>query len=109
MLNFDDQWQISGTDKFAKVIDFLRRQLHKETLVFCPSLICYCICGPLLKVSFLALCSQFVYVNSAFSPNPDQLIIDLYDVSIQLKYCEFTQVFFLISFSSCSCCCQFES
>ncbi|CAL5348919.1 unnamed protein product [Camellia sinensis] len=43
---------IAGTDKFAKVIDFLRRQLHRETL--------------------------FVYVNSAFSPNPDELVIDLY-------------------------------
>lgn len=26
-------FQIGGTDKFAKVIDFLRRQLHRETLV----------------------------------------------------------------------------
>ncbi|KAE9468027.1 hypothetical protein C3L33_00129, partial [Rhododendron williamsianum] len=46
-------FQIGGTDKFAKVIDFLRRQLHRETL--------------------------FVYVNSAFSPNPDELVIDLYN------------------------------
>uniref|UniRef100_A0A7N2LM11 Ubiquitin-like protein ATG12 n=1 Tax=Quercus lobata TaxID=97700 RepID=A0A7N2LM11_QUELO len=45
--------KIPGTDKFAKVIDFLRRQLHRETL--------------------------FVYVNSAFSPNPDELVIDLYN------------------------------
>ncbi|KAK4591316.1 hypothetical protein RGQ29_021493 [Quercus rubra] len=45
--------EIPGTDKFAKVIDFLRRQLHRETL--------------------------FVYVNSAFSPNPDELVIDLYN------------------------------
>ncbi|XP_010270804.1 PREDICTED: ubiquitin-like protein ATG12 isoform X1 [Nelumbo nucifera] len=44
---------IAGTDKFAKVIDFLRRQLHRDTL--------------------------FVYVNSAFSPNPDELVIDLYN------------------------------
>ncbi|KAK3030929.1 hypothetical protein RJ639_036667 [Escallonia herrerae] len=49
ILNF----QIAGTDKFAKVIDFLRRQLHRETL--------------------------FVYVNSAFSPNPDELVVDLYN------------------------------
>ncbi|RXH88839.1 hypothetical protein DVH24_000438 [Malus domestica] len=47
------KFKILGTDKFAKVIEFLRRQLHKETL--------------------------FVYVNSAFSPNPDELVIDLYN------------------------------
>ncbi|GMQ08171.1 hypothetical protein CsSME_00052021 [Camellia sinensis var. sinensis] len=27
------KFKIAGTDKFAKVIDFLRRQLHRETLV----------------------------------------------------------------------------
>ncbi|KAE8675306.1 Ubiquitin-like protein ATG12 [Hibiscus syriacus] len=51
-----DYWMkrlIPGTDKFAKVIDFLCRQLHRDTL--------------------------FVYVNSAFSPNPDELVIDLYN------------------------------
>ncbi|XP_050285302.1 ubiquitin-like protein ATG12 isoform X1 [Quercus robur] len=48
------KFKIPGTDKFAKVIDFLRRQLHRETL--------------------------FVYVNSAFSPNPDELVIDLYNM-----------------------------
>ncbi|OEL32337.1 hypothetical protein BAE44_0006639, partial [Dichanthelium oligosanthes] len=37
-----------------KVIEFLRRQLHQDTL--------------------------FVYINSAFSPNPDELVIDLYNV-----------------------------
>ncbi|KAL9274240.1 Ubiquitin-like protein [Drosera capensis] len=47
------KFKISGTDKFVSVIDFLRRQLHRETL--------------------------FVYVNSAFSPNPDELVIDLYN------------------------------
>ncbi|XP_015868132.1 ubiquitin-like protein ATG12 [Ziziphus jujuba] len=47
------KFKILGTDKFAKVIDFLRRQLHRETL--------------------------FVYVNSAFSPNPDESVIDLYN------------------------------
>ncbi|XP_062105147.1 ubiquitin-like protein ATG12 isoform X2 [Humulus lupulus] len=47
------KFKIPGTDKFAKVIDFLRRQLHRETL--------------------------FVYVNSAFSPNPDESVIDLYN------------------------------
>ncbi|KAK9149193.1 hypothetical protein Scep_007950 [Stephania cephalantha] len=46
------KFKISGTDKFAKVIEFLRRQLHRDTL--------------------------FVYINSAFSPNPDELITDLY-------------------------------
>ncbi|KAL6334841.1 hypothetical protein AAG906_022830 [Vitis piasezkii] len=50
------KFKIPGTDKFAKVIEFLRRQLHRDTL--------------------------FVYVNSAFSPNPDELVIDLYN-SIQ--------------------------
>ncbi|CAK9179886.1 unnamed protein product [Ilex paraguariensis] len=56
-------WQIAGTDKFIKVVDFLRRQLHRETLVD----------------------DYFVYVNSAFSPNLDELVIDLYNVIIQLK------------------------
>ncbi|KAL2926524.1 Ubiquitin-like protein ATG12 [Bienertia sinuspersici] len=48
------KFKVSGTDKFASVIDFLRRQLHRDTL--------------------------FVYINSAFSPNPDELVIDLYDI-----------------------------
>ncbi|XP_062018239.1 ubiquitin-like protein ATG12 [Rosa rugosa] len=47
------KFKIPVTDKFAKVIDFLRRQLHRDTL--------------------------FVYVNSAFSPNPDELVMDLYN------------------------------
>ncbi|XP_010270808.1 PREDICTED: ubiquitin-like protein ATG12 isoform X4 [Nelumbo nucifera] len=28
------KFKIAGTDKFAKVIDFLRRQLHRDTLNF---------------------------------------------------------------------------
>ncbi|KAL1341022.1 hypothetical protein AAHE18_09G058100 [Arachis hypogaea] len=28
------KFKIAGADKFAKVIDFLRRQLHRETLNF---------------------------------------------------------------------------
>ncbi|PRQ45371.1 putative ubiquitin-like protein Atg12 [Rosa chinensis] len=47
------KFKIPVMDKFAKVIDFLRRQLHRDTL--------------------------FVYVNSAFSPNPDELVMDLYN------------------------------
>ncbi|KAH9321081.1 hypothetical protein KI387_015720, partial [Taxus chinensis] len=47
------KFKIGATEKFAKVIDFLRRQLHRDTL--------------------------FVYINSAFSPNPDETVIDLYD------------------------------
>ncbi|PON55388.1 Ubiquitin-like protein Atg [Parasponia andersonii] len=50
------KFKTPGTDKFAKVIDFLRRQLHRDTLV-----------------------DHFVYVNSAFSPNPDESVIDLYN------------------------------
>ncbi|CAN6448775.1 unnamed protein product [Victoria cruziana] len=49
------KFKITGTEKFAKVIDFLRKQLHRETL--------------------------FVYINSAFCPNPDELVVDLYNVS----------------------------
>ncbi|KAF4394995.1 hypothetical protein F8388_017723 [Cannabis sativa] len=30
--------------------------------------------------AFVCLVSQFVYVNSAFSPNPDESVIDLYNV-----------------------------
>ncbi|KAJ7011568.1 hypothetical protein NC653_001864 [Populus alba x Populus x berolinensis] len=51
-------WQMLGTDKFAKVIDFLRRQIHRETV--------------------------FVYINSAFSPNPDELVIDLFNDDLLL-------------------------
>ncbi|KAL3610505.1 hypothetical protein D5086_001525 [Populus alba] len=47
------KFKMLGTDKFAKVIDFLRRQIHRETV--------------------------FVYINSAFSPNPDELVIDLFN------------------------------
>ncbi|KAI3966333.1 hypothetical protein MKX01_007176 [Papaver californicum] len=46
-------FKIVGTDKFAKIIDFLRRQLRRDTL--------------------------FVYVNSSFSPNPDESVNDLYN------------------------------
>ncbi|TXG68372.1 hypothetical protein EZV62_003307 [Acer yangbiense] len=54
------KFKISGTDKFAKVIDFLCRHLGRETL--------------------------FVYVNSAFSPNPDELVIDLYNINVELNF-----------------------
>ncbi|KAJ3695571.1 hypothetical protein LUZ60_000948 [Juncus effusus] len=47
------KFKIAGSEKFLKVIEFLRRQLHRDTL--------------------------FVYVNSAFSPNPDELVIDLFN------------------------------
>uniref|UniRef100_A0A453R226 Ubiquitin-like protein ATG12 n=1 Tax=Aegilops tauschii subsp. strangulata TaxID=200361 RepID=A0A453R226_AEGTS len=45
--------RIGGNEKFARVIEFLRRQIHQDTV--------------------------FLYVNSAFSPNPDELISDLYN------------------------------
>ncbi|KAM3244212.1 hypothetical protein ACQJBY_055875 [Aegilops geniculata] len=48
-----NKFKISGREKFSKIIEFLCRQLHKDTL--------------------------FVYVNSSFSPSPDELIIDLYN------------------------------
>ncbi|KQK19107.1 hypothetical protein BRADI_1g46420v3 [Brachypodium distachyon] len=44
-------FQIGGNEKFAKVIEFLRCQIHQDTV--------------------------FLYVNSVFSPNPDELINDL--------------------------------
>nr|BAD36194.1 putative autophagy 12a [Oryza sativa Japonica Group] len=47
------KFKIGGNEKFLKIIDFLRRQIHQDTV--------------------------FLYVNSAFSPNPDELIIDLYN------------------------------
>ncbi|KAG0467575.1 hypothetical protein HPP92_019155 [Vanilla planifolia] len=49
------KFKTAGTNKFSTVIEFLRHQLHRDTL--------------------------FVYVNSAFSPNPDELMIDLYNVA----------------------------
>lgn len=45
--------QIGAAERFAKVIEFLRKQVHRDTL--------------------------FVYINSAFSPNPDELVADLFD------------------------------
>ncbi|KAJ8539326.1 hypothetical protein K7X08_013578 [Anisodus acutangulus] len=72
------KFKIAGTDKFIKVIDFLRRQLHRETL--------------------------FVYVNSAFSPNPDELVIDLYNnfgfdgklVAFAMPHASWSKGFFLL-------------
>ncbi|XP_020582456.1 ubiquitin-like protein ATG12 isoform X3 [Phalaenopsis equestris] len=54
------KFKTAGSNKFSTVIEFLRRQLHKDTL--------------------------FVYVNSAFSPNPDELMIDLYNVGLEGKF-----------------------
>ncbi|XP_048545011.1 ubiquitin-like protein ATG12 isoform X1 [Triticum urartu] len=51
------KFKIGGNEKFARVIEFLRRQIHQDTV--------------------------FLYVNSAFSPNPDELISDLYNDSHQ--------------------------
>ncbi|KAJ7555768.1 hypothetical protein O6H91_05G054300 [Diphasiastrum complanatum] len=47
------KFKIAAAEKFAKVIDFLRKQLHRETV--------------------------FVYINSAFSPNPDEVVADLFE------------------------------
>jgi ubiquitin-like protein ATG12 len=47
------KFKIGGVEKFAKVIEFLRKQVHRETL--------------------------FVYINSGFSPNPDENIWDLFE------------------------------
>ncbi|KAL3824489.1 hypothetical protein ACJIZ3_020518 [Penstemon smallii] len=59
------KFKIAGADKFVKVIDFLCRQLHRDTL--------------------------FVYINSAFSPNPDELVTDLYNALVQV--CLLTSVY----------------
>jgi ubiquitin-like protein ATG12 len=47
------KFKIGGVEKFAKVIEFLRKQVHRETL--------------------------FVYINSGFSPNPDENIWNLFE------------------------------
>ncbi|CAM6023383.1 unnamed protein product [Sphagnum balticum] len=47
------KFKIGGVEKFAKVIEFLRKQVHRETL--------------------------FVYINSGFSPNPDENIWVLFE------------------------------
>ncbi|GAQ90894.1 autophagy-related protein 12 [Klebsormidium nitens] len=47
------KFKIGAAERFAKVIEFLRKQIHRDTL--------------------------FVYINSAFSPNPDELVADLFD------------------------------
>jgi hypothetical protein len=51
-------WKIPGTDKFAKVIDFLCRQLHRETLVndFCCCFLVFVISfGPQNNLLFIIL------------------------------------------------------
>ncbi|KAH7405028.1 hypothetical protein KP509_15G054000 [Ceratopteris richardii] len=48
-----NKFKIDATEKFVKVIDFLRRQLHRDTI--------------------------FVYINSAFSPSPDETVADLFE------------------------------
>jgi len=49
-----DKYKVSAADKFGKVIDFLRNQLHRESI--------------------------FVYINSSFAPSPDELIADLFNL-----------------------------
>lgn len=91
-------WQIPGTDKFAKVIDFLCRQLHRETLVnvlWCCFLVL--IIGFGFQTNLLFIILQFVYVNSAFSPNPDELVVDLYNVSCYKGIIIFLKVFSLLT------------
>ncbi|KAF6136299.1 hypothetical protein GIB67_042784, partial [Kingdonia uniflora] len=46
------KFKVGFVCRFAKVIDFLRQQLHRDTL--------------------------FVYVNNVFLPNPDKLVIGLF-------------------------------
>ncbi|XP_062230010.1 ubiquitin-like protein ATG12 [Phragmites australis] len=46
------KFKIGGREKFLKIIEFLRRQIHQDTV--------------------------FLYVNNSFSPNPNELIIELY-------------------------------
>ncbi|XP_024006384.1 ubiquitin-like protein ATG12A isoform X1 [Eutrema salsugineum] len=71
------KFKIPGTDKFAKVIDFLRRQLHSDSLVRKHSFFFMCM-DPLKALTVFFVC-KFVYVNSAFSPNPDESVDDLYN------------------------------
>eukprot|EP00897_Mesotaenium_endlicherianum_P007769 jgi/Mesen1/701/ME000109S_10920 len=47
------KFKIGAAERFSKVIEFLRKQLHRDTL--------------------------FLYINSAFSPNPDEVVADLFD------------------------------
>ncbi|KAL5199914.1 hypothetical protein ABZP36_021117 [Zizania latifolia] len=47
------KFKIGGNEKFLKIIEFHCRQIHQDTV--------------------------FLHLNSAFSPNPDELIIDLYN------------------------------
>mmetsp|Transcript_22030 Transcript_22030/g.36491 ORF Transcript_22030/g.36491 Transcript_22030/m.36491 type:complete len:98 (+) Transcript_22030:371-664(+) len=46
------KFKMNAADKFAVVIDFLRKQVHRESVV--------------------------IFCNSAFSPCPDQLVQDLF-------------------------------
>ncbi|XP_045086020.1 ubiquitin-like protein ATG12 isoform X1 [Aegilops tauschii subsp. strangulata] len=70
-----NKFKISGREKFSKIIEFLRGQLQKDTL--------------------------FVYVHSAFSlnpfsPKPDELLIDLYNV----RFCILSTYKYVVASSS---------
>jgi ubiquitin-like protein ATG12 len=75
-------FKIQRTEKFAKVVEFLCKLLHCESVVRIrrPSPEkggCWrgvlasspCVCAP----------SQFVYIKSAFTPSMDELVSTLYD------------------------------
>ncbi|KAM7255559.1 hypothetical protein ACFE04_008457 [Oxalis oulophora] len=69
-----NKFKISGSEKFAKVIDFLCRQLHRETM--------------------------FVFVHNSFSPNPDELVTDLYNIMgyTRLEAAIYFMTVFLLNF-----------
>lgn len=48
-----NKFKIGAAEQFGKVVEFLRKQLHRDT-VFC-------------------------YINSAFSPSPDEIVADLFN------------------------------
>lgn len=58
------QGQILGTDKFAKVIEFLRRQLHRDTLV--NPLVIY-VLDDLQSISFGELISSSFFCSLCMS------------------------------------------
>ena len=75
---FDQMWrlQITGSERFGKVIEFLRKQLHQDSIVS----------GLIIPLHLASKISkhnrdlQFVYINSAFAPNPDETVRDLFEV-----------------------------
>lgn len=62
------KFKISSSNKFQAVIDFLKKQLNLDTS----------------EGKENSGVSLFLYVNSCFTPTPDELVANLYRVKIMI-------------------------